>query len=269
MIMKKIATILSCTIALFAMTSCDWFKLDNLDAWDASVEGKIIDQGTNEPVQMEQGASISVYEKYGVQYDHTNQKGEKGWDGDSPISWAVKNNGTYVNKLTFAGNYEMETRNLNFYAERVAFELKKGSNTVDFKVTPYLRIKNVQISATSANVITAKCDIEVAMPGTTVSVVELCVFPDRWVRHGGGNNATLDPKAVVNNPGTLTGITLEVDPNRVVDGIRVNADEFQYNRPHYIRIAALGLNSKKTGDAYNYSGVYKLENGTITEVTDW
>ena len=82
MMMKKIATILSCTIALFAMTSCDWFKLDNLDAWDASVEGKIIDQGTNEPVQMEQGASLSVYEKYGVQYDHTNQKGEKGWDGD-------------------------------------------------------------------------------------------------------------------------------------------------------------------------------------------
>ena len=267
--MKKIATILSCTIALFAMTSCDWFKLDNLDAWDASVEGKIIDQGTNEPVQMEQGNALSVYEKYGEQYDHTNQLGEKGWDGNSPVNWYVKNNGTYVNKLTFAGKYEMESRNLNFYAERVAFELKKGSNTVDFKVTPYLRVKNVQLSATSANVITAKCDIEVAVPGTTVSVVELCIYPDRWVRHGNGNNALNDPMAKVTNPSSLTGITLEIDPKRKVKDVEVNRSEFQYDRPHYVRIAALGLNSKKSGEAYNYSAVYKLENGTFTEVTDW
>lgn len=272
MIMKKFTTIISCAIALLTMTSCDWFKLDNLDGYDASVEGRIIDQGTNELVQMEQGANLSVYELYGVQYDHTNQQGEKGWDGATPISWAVKNNGTYVNKLTFAGDYEMETRNLNFLADRVSFQLQKGSNTVDFKVTPYVRIKNVQLSATSANVITAKCDVEAGVPGTTIVAVELCVYPDRWVRHS-LNKCQDDPKAIVKNPSSLTGISLEVDPQRIVvsNGTerKVNADEFQYNRPHYIRIAALGRHSQKTGDAYNYSAVYKLENGSITEVTDW
>ena len=63
--MKKIVSIISCTVALFAMTSCDWFKLDNLDGWDAQVEGRIIDQATNQPIQMEQGSNITVYELYG------------------------------------------------------------------------------------------------------------------------------------------------------------------------------------------------------------
>ena len=105
------------------------------------------------------------------------------------------------------------------------------------------------------------------------------------------------------------------------DGKKVNADEFQYDRPHYIRIAAIGAHytglpawdesvteidwdnfpwdqladdwsnfndivvykttiihhpatyasdkSLNPNDMYNYSPVYKLENGTITEVTDW
>jgi len=100
-----------------------------------------------------------------------------------------------------------------------------------------------------------------------------------------------------------------------------NAAEFQYDRPHFIRIAAIGAHyaglpawdetvteidwdnfpwdqlagdwsnfndivvykttiihhpatyasdkSLNPDDMYNYSPVYKLENGTITEVTDW
>ena len=115
-------------------------------------------------------------------------------------------------------------------------------------------------------------------------------------------------------------VTLVIDPDMVVNGVKVNADEFQYDRPHYIRIAALGasysgmpawdeevttqefdmdsyiadgspeewwnyfvevtktvhhpaaytLDGKINGSgAYNYSPVYKLENGSFTEVTDW
>lgn len=268
--MKRIISIISCIIALFTLSSCDWFVLDNLDAWDAQVEGKIIDKDTNEPLQMEQGSSISVYELYGEQYDHTNQQGEKGWDGHSAIGWAVKNNGTYVNKLTFAGKYEFDTRNSNFKADVQEFQLKKGANTQDFYVTPYLRIKNPQITM-SGKVINATCDVEIAVPGTTISRVEVCVYPDRWVRHS-SNNCQNDPYAYVVNPKD-THFSLSVDPDRIVkqngQDIKVNATEFQYDRPHYIRIAALGKNASNTSSAYNYSPVYKLQNGTITEVTDW
>ena len=272
--MKKIISIISCIVALTAVTSCDWFKLDNLDGWDASVEGKIIDSATGEPIQMEQGGSISVYEIYGTQYDHTNQKGVKGWDGKNTIGWTVKNNGTYVNKLTFAGDYKMKTINNNFQADTVWFSLNSGKNVQDFKVDPYVRIKNPKISI-SGKVINATCELEIGVPGTKISRVELCVWPDRWVRHS-YNNCSGDPYSYVVNPAVGTTISLSVDPDRVVkssDGkteTKPNAEEFQYDRIHYIRIAALGNNGQNTSSAYNYSPVYKLEkNGTLTEVTDW
>ena len=162
----------------------------------------------------------------------------------------------------------METTGNNFVAEKVNFELKKGSNTVDFLATPYLRIKNPQVTV-SGEVINATCQIEVAVPGTTIGRVEICVFPDRWVRHS-QNNCANDPQSYVVGPAAGTTVSLSVDPQRKNEkGELVNADEFQYKRIHYIRIAALGINSRNTSSMYNYSPVYKLENGTITEVTDW
>lgn len=260
--MKKTISIISCIFALAAVTSCDWFKLDNLDAWDASVEGKIIDSKTGQPLQMEQGSTITVYELYGEQYDHTNQKGEKGWDGHTGIGWNVKNNGTFVNKLTFAGKYEMETTGNNFKADKVGFELKKGSNTVDFTVTPYVRINNPKVTFDGSK-INATCDLEIAVPGTTISRVEICVWPDRWVRHS-SNNCSGDNGSYKANPAEGS-VSLSVDPKNPK-----NAQEFQYDRVHFIRIAALGRNASNTSNAYNYSPVYKLDkNGTITEVTDW
>ena len=275
--MKKIIYAISCIIALFSLASCDWFVLDNLDGWDAQVEGKIIDQGTNQPIQMEQGSSFQVYELYGEQYAYThgtqkdaNGNEIKGWDGSSSISWAVKNNGTYVNKLTFAGKYRFQPSGGNFKADPQFFDLKKGANTQDFNATPYLRIKNPNISM-SGKVINATFDVEVAVAGTTVNRVEICVFPDRWVRHS-QNNCGNDPGAYIVNP-TGTSFALSVDPDRIVkqgdNDIKVNAVEFQYDRIHYIRIAALGQNPSNSGNAYNYSPVYKLEKGQITEVTDW
>ena len=257
--MKKIISILSCALALTLVSSCNWFELDNQEGWDASVEGQILDAGTNQPIQFAQGFSaITVV--------------EKGWKAQTNQSWAVKNNGTYVNKLTFAGKYEFDTRNSNFKADIQEFQLKKGANTQDFYVTPYLRIKNPQISM-SGKVINATFDVEVAVPGTTVSRVEVCVYPDRWVRHS-SNNCANDPYAYVVNPKD-THFSLSVDPDRIVkqngQDIKVNAAEFQYDRPHYIRIAALGKNASNTSSAYNYSPVYKvdLKTGDVTEVTDW
>jgi hypothetical protein len=257
--MKRTLSIISCIVALFTLTSCDWFVLDNLDAWDAQVEGKIIDKGTNQPLQMEQGSNINVYEKVGYQYKEDGQP--RKWDGDAAIGWKVKNNGTYVNKLTFAGTYRFDTKNNNFQADTVRFELKPGANTQDFYVTPYVRILNPSVSWDGSK-INANFNVEVAVPGTRISRVEVCVYPDRWVRHS-QNNCANDPGAYKVNP-TETSFSLSVDSKAAA-----NANEFQYDRIHYIRIAALGQNSLNTGNSYNYSPVYKLEKGQITEVTDW
>lgn len=319
--MKRIVSIISCIAALFTLSSCDWFELDNLDAWDAQVQGRIIDSKTKEPIQMEQGSALSVYELYGEQYDHTNLQGKKGWDSHDAISWLVKNNGTYVNKLTFAGKYEMDTRTNNFTADKVEFQLKKGENTVDFEVTPFCRIVNPQFSYEGGK-IKATFKVEAGASGVNnIGYVRLCVYPDRYVKNS-MNKCANDPGAVMVDVDPTKGetITLVVDPETVVNNVKVNADEFQYDRPHYVRIAALGasysgmpawdeevtssefdmdsyvaagmpddwwnyfvevtktvhhpaaytLDGKVNGSgAYNYSPVFKLENGTFTEVTDW
>ena len=320
--MKRILSILSCALLLTTAVSCDWFVLDNQEGWDAQVTGKIIDAKTGKPVQSEQGAEITVV--------------EQGWknpvSGD-PVSqnqsWKIKNDGTYRNNLVFAGEYIMNTvSGANFMADPVKFTLNKGDNTVDFNVTPFCRILNPEVKYDAATkVITATFAIEAGVSEVNnIGNVYLCVYPDRFVRNG-YNKCKDDPMAhAVNvNPDGTTQVTLSVDPERVVwqggQMVKVNADEFQYDRPHYIRIAAVAGHyaivpeweevsyeidwdnfpwdqlagdwsnfndivvykqvvvkhpaeytndgSINVSNAYNYSPVYKLENGQITEVTDW
>lgn len=293
--MKKTISIFSCVLALCTAVSCDWFELDNLDDWDATVEGRILDSTTGQPVQMEQGTALTIV--------------ETGWDSEKPQSWKVKNNGTYKNTLVFAGSYYMNTTQNNFIADKVEFNLKKGSNTVDFTVTPYCRVTDVNITFDKgAGKIKATCRIESNLPDNIVNnigEVRLCCYPDRFVNYK-ENNCTKDAGAVKANVSPTSGetITLEIDTN-----LKDNAYEFQYNRPHYLRIAAIGAHyaivplyekqidwdnspyaaygyysykdvyigdgfsndgSVNTTNSYNYSQVFVLNtDGTISEVTDW
>lgn len=257
-LMKKLLYILP---VLLVATSCSWFKLDNQEGWNASIEGKIIDSVTGEPVQAEQGNPLTVY--------------ELGWDNEVPQNWAIKNNGTYKNALVFAGKYRMNTINANYVADPVEFTVNKGNNTVDFRVTPFLRISDVNITYDAAGKkINATCTVEPAFPADKVNLigeVRLCVYTDRFVKYS-YNNCSKDPGAVKKNlnPEKQT-VSLSVDTQ-----LAANVQEFQYTRPHYIRISAIGGHYKngaldKTFNQgyYNYSAVYKLENGVVSQVTDW
>ena len=303
--MKKIFSILSCALLLSTAVSCDWFELDNQEGWNAKVQGKIIDAKTGQPVQSEQGNYLVVV--------------EKGWDAEENQGWRIKNDGTYRNDLVFAGNYEMRTLSLgNFQCDPQPFTLNKGDNTVDFKVNPFCRIINPTVTYDSAaKKIKATFSIENGIPEVNnIGRAYLCVYPDRFVKVG-YNKCSADPGAQTINIDPTDGHTVTLEVDMTLDK---NAEEFQYDRPHYIRIAAVGAHygivpewvetktesvfdmdaylaagspsdwwnyfvqvetkivhpaeytndgSVNVNNYYNYSPVFKLENGTITEVTDW
>jgi hypothetical protein len=298
--MKKIISVLSCALTLtFAVSSCSWFKLDNMDGWDASVEGQIVDAATNQPIQFEQGLStITVVQK--EKKSEANQ------------AWNVKNNGSYKNALVFSGKYVMDTKTSNFIAEAQDFELTKGENKVTFKATPYVRIENVDFKMENGK-IKAVCKVSSPVAqANNIGDVRLCIAPDRFVRFS-NNNAANDPGSIFKDAKVdgSSEIVLYIDP-----ALPANAAEFQYDMPHYVRIGAVAAHyfvkpewdetldfdwdayvadgypenywdymnvvkhhpAEYTSDgsinpnmAYNYSPVYKLDlkTGTFNEVTDW
>lgn len=295
--MKKIFKIMASALLLASVTSCDWFELDNQEGYNASVQGMIKDATTGNPVWGEiYGTAINQWwGSYEVQNTGYITVKEQGWDSESAQNWNVKNNGTYVNKLVFAGTYKMDTKDSNYYPTVQEFELKKGENVVDFTVYPYLRIKDEKISYDAASkkiVATFKVEKGQAPQGQApvnyVADIRLCCNIDRWVGTN-FNNCKKDPGSVVGSASKCTEladgstlITLTIDTTA-----ECNIEEFKYQRPHYVRIAACGGPAAEavnpwtgqvqygmtvnTNNRYNFSPVYKISDdfSKIELVTEW
>ncbi len=259
-------------LAMTFMTSCDWFELDNQAGYNAQVYGTLVDSETGDPVLSEiygsdgggWGVSVSVGYLTVV---------EQGWDAEANQNWNVKNNGTYRNNLVFAGTYRMNTSNANYYPTNQKFVLKEGENEVNFTVTPYARVIEQNISYDStAKKIKATCKVEVVDPTQTPKLkeVRLCCFTDSFVGSG-FNNCKNDTEAVAKDvtfdENGIAEVTLAIDTQNAA-----NKTEFQYERTHYVRIAALaagdGVNSSSR---YNFSPTYalKLDGSAPVEYNEW
>ena len=236
--MKKIITVLSCVLTLTLAASCDWFKLDNQEGWDASVEGQILDAGTNQPIQFAQYTASSTNSDY---LASRLTVVEKGWKAEENQYWTIKTNGSYKNTLVFSGQYTMNTLSSNFTCDPQSFELKKGENKVDFKVTPYVRIENVTW-AMEGKKIKVTCKVSSPVPSVNnLGEVRLCIAVDRFVSMS-DNGAAKDPNSYVTDVDPSgTTVTLYIDPEyKDATGQLVNAAEFQYDQVHYVRVAAMG-----------------------------
>ena len=180
--------------------------------------------------------------------------------------------------MVFAGKYTVDFRKLPVFspAESTVIEVNEGSNNIDFELTPYCRIVDPEFSydATSKT-ITATFSVEMGDPSrlNTINQVLLCSNTSNFVgqnfRQNTADTGSSLSNVTVNADGTTDRITLTVDARSQAEG-GVNTDEFQYERPHYLRIAALatgnGLNTQST---WNFSPVYVLnEDKTINEF-DW
>lgn len=136
--MKKIYYSVLGLLSIVMFYSC---KLDNYDSPNAQLTGKIVDAQTNELVQQDiiRGTTIKLI--------------EHGYDNVQPQYLRVKNDGTYANTLLFENTYTIQPDQRNFVqVEEQEFKIN-SSSTLDFKVLPYLRIKNAKVIKNGAKVI--------------------------------------------------------------------------------------------------------------------
>lgn len=251
--MKKILFLIPSLMLL--MTSCEWFKLDNYAYYDATITGVFKDSGTGTNVEQECKYTNAYGGNVGTVTTGFISAYELGWDFEAAQVWLVKYDGTYTNSQIFAGNYRLEAKENNFYPvilDQVV--IGKGSTTVDWTVTPYVRIIDPSITFdASVNKFKAtfKCQYGDATKANTIFKAMLCAYPDVFV---GAylNNCSNDTEAsktttIVANGTTVN--TLYIDPAKAV-----NASEFKYSRKHYFRIAVCAIGTgANTSKIYNFS----------------
>ncbi len=269
--MKKNRLIIAAALCISLAASCDWFRLDNQEGYNASVHGTIKDSKTGEAVLSEIYGSSSVW--WSSITTGYMKIVELNWDAESQQTWNVKNNGTYRNNLVFAGDYRMETYDANYYPVTTEFSLKKGDNTVDFTVTPYARVLDHKISYdASTKKIEATVTVEASDPSKTpvFSEIRLCCYTDSFVGSG-LNNCKYDSGAVARNvtPGTdgRATVTLSIDTQN-----SANVSEFKYEREHYVRLAVCAAGQGvNTSSRYNFSPTYRLtlDGSSPVEYNEW
>lgn len=231
--MKKI--LLLFPFFIFALASCE---IDNYDGPDASIHGSILDEQTGELVgtDIENGSSIKVR--------------EHGFTNPADQTWVIMNTGEYRNNMIFAATYDVRFENGNFYPFEIKdFVVKKGENTYDFKVTPYLRIKNADITK-NGHTITATFSVEGGKPEVKLKEIQLFAFSDIWV----GNNVKYTLNG--NTDKIVFSPTVAIVPENnytLTINLTENADIFKYKKNYYFRIGALADVSDVGTIRHNYA----------------
>ncbi|MBR1405514.1 MAG: DUF3823 domain-containing protein [Bacteroidales bacterium] len=225
--MKKILYLIP---FLLMATACDWFEFDNMDGYDATITGHFIDAATNQPVYfgVPDNYAFTIYESEG------SFTPEKGTFVPTSQTWYARTDGSYTNKLVFSGEYSIQTiDNNNFYPMTEKFSIGKGSNTHDFKVTPYARVKDVSISYDSATKeLVAKCKVEHGDASKTNGIIVYFLgAQDRFVSKDHNNFTDKTATAEWVAPGTEVELRVSTTGG--------NNSEFKYTQAHYVRIAAM------------------------------
>ena len=222
-----------------SMVSCDLFRLDNFDAPDGSLTGRIIDAETKENVQSDiiEGTMLRFI--------------EHGYDNPQPQYMRVKCDGTYANLLMFQGEYEIVPDARNFMpVDPVTIQV--GKNTVyDFEVIPYIRILDPSV-AKAGHDVTATFRVQ---SNTTDAVKKVGLY--------------VSDQPIVGEP--MRKCCIEANVNTVMDSestmklvmnmARFTAD-LKENHDYWFRI---GAQSAVGGAKFNYAPAVLLNIGEIEE----
>jgi len=231
--MKKIVVLLISFLSV--MTSCE---IDNYDGPDASIHGSILDAQTGELI----GTDIQECSLTAV---------EQGFDTPENQTWKIKNTGEYRNDMIFSATYNISFRNGNCYSfEEPNVVIKRGDNQIDFKTTPYIRIKNSNITK-NGNIVTATFSVEGGKEEVKLASLQLFAFSDMWV--GNSIRFALTSGTDVQRFESPIDIDASKTYTLTID-LEKDASYFKYgNKNYFFRIGALASVSGQGTIRHNYS----------------
>lgn len=232
--MKKIKYLFA---ILGFVTLCNSCELDNYDGPNASLRGNIIDSETGELIQSDiiNGTTIKII--------------EHGYDPVTPQYLRVKNDGTYANTKLFANTYTVQPDVRNFI-QIDPQEVKIGKDTrLDFKVTPYIRIKLISLKQEGNNIV-ATFSLK-QMTGDNISKIGLYISGE----------------PIVGEPSRSVATEKKID-RQVAEGeifkLGINAANnsafLQSGKQYFVRVGAV---SSFSGAKYNYAPTETLTLGDI------
>lgn len=229
--MKKIVFII--IVSLLCVYSCE---LDNYDAPNAKIYGKIIDSETGEAIQQEilEGSRIDYVELGDFKNPPTQQM-------------RFKTDGSYRNDLMFSGKYHIQAQRGNFFILPPDTIQVKGETEYNFVTEPYIRIKNVNYAIEERDVV-ATFQIEQVADNPVKSIalfVDINPNVSQSLRKI-ANIAEINTRVGSENVFTLK---MKIDP--LMDIIPSGKPTF------YFRVGA--LISEIAEAKYNYSEPYALE----------
>lgn len=158
----KLINITGMCAALLMLSSCSMFEIDNYDEPEETIQGRVIDVKTGNPVLTDQGSE-------GIRVRLT----ELSW-GDNVEhnpDFFCRPDGTFQNTKIFKGNYNIridgpfiplvrETPDGTVLADETITTDIKGTTKVEFKVQPFLNVKIVGDPTVSNGVVKAKVVVE-------------------------------------------------------------------------------------------------------------
>ncbi len=214
--MKKSHIYLATFFSILLMAGCELEKIDNYDGPNASIYGGIYDIETNELIQQDiiRGTQIEYIENH--------------YENPETQYLVVKNDGTFRNNMMFANTYTIRPVRGNFVeVQKMGIEVK-GETKVDFKVLPYIRIKNAKIEKVG-NKIVATFNLQQNVPN---NVKKIGLFAHQEPNVG-------EPLKVVSSQVDLKMVTFE----STIYTLQINLDENKNNlvpgKQYYFRIGAL------------------------------
>lgn len=212
---------------LFVITSC---KLDNYEAPNGAVYGRLIDKITNESFQTQQpnGYNVLLF--------------EKGGSPNIPFVITGKPDGSFENSHIFKNEYKMfVTEGAFFPLDTVVVNIGERTQ-VDFEVTPFLAMTHVAVTSASGK-ITSTYNIERDRVEGKILERRTLVSEIPTV-----NNVVFDHQQVVN----LSSVP---DEDILTDTFVDEIEGLVSGKKYYVRVAARVQSSL---GRFNYSKVFEV-----------